>query len=135
MARHFSGRRLRESRKAAGISIELLAIAIERSGYSIHEYERGRVTPPITVIAAIALPLSVIPAFWALDAAGRPPGAASTVRSVWSKRSSPSILFCGTPRCASSSGRTTARSRNAANGSIVLMHCGPPVTPGGPRTE
>lgn len=60
MARHFSGQRLRETRKAAGISIERLAITIGRSAYSIQEYQRGRVTPPITVIAAIA------------DALGRP---------------------------------------------------------------
>ncbi|MCY0962794.1 helix-turn-helix domain-containing protein [Streptomyces sp. H27-H5] len=60
MARHFSGRHLRETRKAAGISIELLAITIARSAYSIQEYERGRVTPPINVLAAIA------------DALGRP---------------------------------------------------------------
>ena len=40
--------------------------------------------------------------------AGRPAGrrgAASTVRSVWSQRSSPGTLFWGTPRCAASSGR------------------------------
>ena len=54
MARHFSGRRLRASRKAAGVSIELLAVTITRSAYSIQEYERGRVTPPIDVLAAIA---------------------------------------------------------------------------------
>lgn len=60
MARHFSGQRLRETRKAAGISIERLAITIGRSAYSIQEYQRGRVTPPVHVIAAIA------------DAVGRP---------------------------------------------------------------
>ncbi|WP_406345522.1 helix-turn-helix domain-containing protein [Streptomyces sp. NBC_00648] len=60
MARQFSGQRLRETRKAAGISIERLAITISRSAYSVQEYQRGRVTPPITVIAAIA------------DALGRP---------------------------------------------------------------
>lgn len=54
MARHFSGQRLRETRKAAGISIERLAVTIGRSAYSIQEYERGRVTPPINVIADIA---------------------------------------------------------------------------------
>ncbi|MCX5588176.1 MULTISPECIES: helix-turn-helix domain-containing protein [Streptomyces] len=54
MARHFSGRRLREARKTAGLSPEHLAISVGRSAYSIHEYELGRVTPPITVIAAIA---------------------------------------------------------------------------------
>ena len=54
-----------------------------------------------------------LPRSWSSAASrttGRPAGAASTVRSVWSKRSSPSTLFWGTPRCASSSGRTTARS-------------------------
>ena len=37
-----------------------------------------------------------------------PRGAASTERRVWSQRSSPAILFCGTPRCAASSGAMTA---------------------------
>ncbi|QDN81817.1 helix-turn-helix transcriptional regulator [Streptomyces sp. S1A1-7] len=60
MARNFSGQRLRAVRKAAGISVERLALDIDRSAYSIFEYERGRVTPPINVIAAIA------------DALGRP---------------------------------------------------------------
>ncbi|MZE56149.1 helix-turn-helix domain-containing protein [Streptomyces sp. SID5770] len=54
MTRHFSGARLRASRKAAGVSIELLAVIISRSAYSVLEYERGRVTPPIDVLAAIA---------------------------------------------------------------------------------
>ncbi|MFF3912676.1 helix-turn-helix domain-containing protein [Streptomyces sp. NPDC001852] len=54
MARHFSGQLLRESRKAAGVSIEQLAISIGRSAYSVQEYQRGRVTPPIDVLAAMA---------------------------------------------------------------------------------
>ncbi|MDW8807743.1 helix-turn-helix transcriptional regulator [Streptomyces scabiei] len=54
MARSFSGQRLRESRKAAGVSVERLALTIGRSAYSIQEYQRGRVTPPVHVIAAIA---------------------------------------------------------------------------------
>lgn len=54
MARQFSGRRLREARTASGVSVELLALNVGRSAYSIHEYELGRVTPPITVLAAIA---------------------------------------------------------------------------------
>ncbi|MEU8519075.1 helix-turn-helix transcriptional regulator [Streptomyces sp. NPDC048577] len=54
MARHFSGLRLRASRQAAGISIEHLAVAIGRSAYSILEYQRGRVTPPVDVLFAIA---------------------------------------------------------------------------------
>ncbi|MEU0660267.1 helix-turn-helix domain-containing protein [Streptomyces lavendulocolor] len=60
MARNFSGRRLREARKSAGISAEQLAINVGRSAYSIHEYELGRVTPGVTVLIAIA------------DALGRP---------------------------------------------------------------
>lgn len=54
MARYFSGRRLREARTLAGISPEQLAISVGRSAYSIHEYELGRVTPPINVLASIA---------------------------------------------------------------------------------
>ncbi|WP_069759014.1 helix-turn-helix domain-containing protein [Streptomyces sp. LUP47B] len=54
MARNFSGRRLREARKSAGISPEQLAVSVGRSAYSIHEYEMGRVTPSVTVLAAIA---------------------------------------------------------------------------------
>lgn len=60
MARQFSGRRLREARKSAGISPEQLAISVGRSAYSIHEYELGRATPIVAVLAAIA------------DALGRP---------------------------------------------------------------
>ena len=54
MARQFSGRRLREVRTASGIPVELLALNVGRSAYSIHEYELGRVTPPINVLARIA---------------------------------------------------------------------------------
>ncbi|HEY9409929.1 MAG TPA: helix-turn-helix transcriptional regulator [Jiangellaceae bacterium] len=60
MARQFSGRRLREARTTSGIPVELLALTVGRSAYSIHEYELGRVTPPINVLARIA------------DALGRP---------------------------------------------------------------
>lgn len=54
MARHVSGRRLREARKSAGVSAEQLAINVGRSAYSIHEYELGRVTPGTAVLIAIA---------------------------------------------------------------------------------
>lgn len=54
MARSFSGQRLRETRKAAGVSVEQLALTIGRTAYSIHEYQRGRVTPPTSIIVAIA---------------------------------------------------------------------------------
>ena len=60
MARIFSGPRLREARKSAGLSPEHLAISVGRSSYSIREYEMGRVTPSVSTLAAMA------------DALGRP---------------------------------------------------------------
>lgn len=54
MARYFSGQRLREARKAAGISIARLAISVDRSAYTIQEYQRGRITPPIDVLTTMA---------------------------------------------------------------------------------
>lgn len=53
-ARCFSGGRLREARIAAGLRPEQLAMLIQRSVYSVHEYERGRVQPPETVLARLA---------------------------------------------------------------------------------
>jgi transcriptional regulator with XRE-family HTH domain len=58
MARRFSGQLLREKRTAAGIRPELLALRIGRSVYSVHEYERGRVQPPIPVLGDIAAALN-----------------------------------------------------------------------------
>ena len=46
---------------------------------------------------------------------GRPAGAASTDRSVWSQRSSPSTLFCGTPRWAASASSIPASSPVSAS--------------------
>jgi transcriptional regulator with XRE-family HTH domain len=54
MARYFSGPRLREARKSAGLSPEHLAISVGRSSYSIREYEMGRVIPSTTILIAIA---------------------------------------------------------------------------------
>ncbi len=54
MARMFSGRRLREVRVAAGVPTERLALDLGRSSYSIHEYERGRVLPPVNVLSQAA---------------------------------------------------------------------------------
>lgn len=54
MARMFSGQRLREVRLAAGQSPERLALNIERSVYSVHEYERGRARPSANVLGALA---------------------------------------------------------------------------------
>lgn len=60
-ARCFSGARLRETRVAAGLRPEHVAFSIERSVYSIHEYERGRVCPPAAVIDRLAQALGVTP--------------------------------------------------------------------------
>ena len=54
MARYFSGPRLREARKSAGLSPEQLAVNIGRSFYSVREWELGRVTPSVTTLAALA---------------------------------------------------------------------------------
>lgn len=54
MARQFSGHRLREARKSAGISPEQLAVNVGRSFYSIREWEQGRVTPSVATLAALA---------------------------------------------------------------------------------
>jgi transcriptional regulator with XRE-family HTH domain len=54
MARCFSGRRLRDERVSAGLSPEHIAIAVQRSAYSVREYEWGRVTPSVTTLARIA---------------------------------------------------------------------------------
>lgn len=54
MARTFSGRRLREEREAAGLSVEHVAIAIERTSYSVHEYEWGRVQPTVPTLGILA---------------------------------------------------------------------------------
>lgn len=54
MARTFSGRQLRETRRAAGIRTEALALAVERSAYTINEYEGGRVIPSLPVALKLA---------------------------------------------------------------------------------
>ncbi|MFD8453899.1 helix-turn-helix domain-containing protein [Streptomyces coelicoflavus] len=54
MARYFSGPRLRNARKSAGLSPEQLAVSIGRSFYSVREWELGRVTPSVTTLAALA---------------------------------------------------------------------------------
>jgi transcriptional regulator with XRE-family HTH domain len=55
----FSARRLRDARKARGFSPEQLAIALERSFYTVSGWERGRVTPPTAVLPVIADVLGV----------------------------------------------------------------------------
>lgn len=59
MARTFSGRRLRETRLAAGLKPEQLALRIDRSVYSIHQYERGVMVPSAEVLGRLADTLGV----------------------------------------------------------------------------
>lgn len=54
MARSFSGRALRDARIAAGLRPEHVAVRVNRSAYSIIEYEAGRVTPSLPVAVALA---------------------------------------------------------------------------------
>lgn len=57
MPRNFSGQRLRSARIAKDLKPEALALRVNRSVYSIHEYERGRALPSVPVLAALALVL------------------------------------------------------------------------------
>lgn len=54
MARTFSGARLRQARLAAGFKPEQLAVRIDRSVYSVHQYERGIAFPSAPVLGALA---------------------------------------------------------------------------------
>lgn len=55
----FNGQNIREARLAAGLRPEQVALAIGKSVYSVHEYERGRVVPPACVLADLATTLGV----------------------------------------------------------------------------
>ena len=50
----FSGTKLRERRKALGISREQLAVLVDRSHSSIKLYENGRTSPQAAVICRLA---------------------------------------------------------------------------------
>ncbi len=54
MAPRFSGSKLRELRRAIGISPTDLAYRVNRSYNSIRAYETGTVVPPPEVVQAIA---------------------------------------------------------------------------------
>lgn len=54
MARRFSGALLREKRLAAGLRPERLAMLIDRSVFSVHQYERDTAKPSISALAACA---------------------------------------------------------------------------------
>jgi ribosome-binding protein aMBF1 (putative translation factor) len=59
MARYFAPQRLRDARIAAGLSPERLALAVERSVFVVHDYERGRALPSVTVLGRLAHVLAV----------------------------------------------------------------------------
>ena len=55
--RRFSGRRLREKRIAARLKPEQLGLRVDRSVYSIHQYERETALPSVSVLAALSAAL------------------------------------------------------------------------------
>lgn len=57
--RQFSGSLLRQARRAAGLKPEQLALRIDRSVYSIHQYERGVAAPSTPVLGRLADVLDV----------------------------------------------------------------------------
>lgn len=50
----FDGRLLRQERETSGLRREAVAMRIGRSAESIAAYERGSITPPATVVGALA---------------------------------------------------------------------------------
>jgi transcriptional regulator with XRE-family HTH domain len=54
MSRQFSGRRLREARKSRGLPVERVALAVERTAYTINEYEAGRAAPSARTLGRLA---------------------------------------------------------------------------------
>jgi len=57
----FAGHLLEQHRKAAGKSREQLAVDVGRSHQSIVAYERGRIVPPLDVLAVLAAAVDVAP--------------------------------------------------------------------------
>lgn len=54
MARRFSGPRLRDQRRLAGLSVHDVANRVGRSCWSVYAYERGTAQPPLQVADALA---------------------------------------------------------------------------------
>lgn len=54
MAQKFSGEKLRDFRRTAGISRERFAVLIDRSYQSLRHYESGKTTPPPDIGERIA---------------------------------------------------------------------------------
>ena len=59
MERKFSGVRLREHRLAIPMKAEQLALNIDRTVYTIHEYERDRALPGVNTVARLADSLGI----------------------------------------------------------------------------
>lgn len=69
MARSFSGQLIRTRRIAAGLKPEQLALRIDRSVWSVLQYERGVVLPPAPVLGSLADQLGCsVDDFFALEA-------------------------------------------------------------------
>lgn len=54
MPRTFSGSRLRDQRRLAGLSVHDVASRVGRSCWSVYRYETGQAQPPIPVADALA---------------------------------------------------------------------------------
>lgn len=54
VARRFSGPRLRDQRRLAGVTVAQLAAHVGRSAGLIYDYEQGRAQPPVCVADALA---------------------------------------------------------------------------------
>lgn len=53
-ARAFNGPALRDQRRLAGLSAAELAATVGRTEWTVWDYERGRITPPVDVAVGLA---------------------------------------------------------------------------------
>jgi ribosome-binding protein aMBF1 (putative translation factor) len=59
MSMMFSPSQLRDARIARGLSPERLAIAVDRSSFTVRGWEAGKITPPTAVLGDLASALGV----------------------------------------------------------------------------
>lgn len=59
MPRKFSGPRLREARRAAGLTADQLAQRIGRNMWTVYQYEKATAVPSVPTLGAIADVLNV----------------------------------------------------------------------------
>jgi len=52
--RQFSGPRLRAERHRVGLSAEQVGVLVQRSSWTVYQYENGRAHPPLPVALALA---------------------------------------------------------------------------------